>query len=1412
VALTYSDNFDGGSPLSGWNVDGTLSASSAGGSLSSPDALHLSGGSPGAYYFATYATQDGNSGNVEVAGWVQLSATSGVGTWSGGPAFRGSSATLAASGTTQYWARIQNAPKTAAGKCVLTKWVSNTPTDLATVNLSGADPFTAGDWYLVDARASGSSSTLIKVSVQRHSDSMYLQSDGSWSSTAADCISYTDSSSPLTGQGYCGLIFRSNDGTNVQIDDFSIAPYGLYFPTVSDTLTLTPAPTQVRDIFPAAAATITLSPSPSEVRDAALSASDTLTLTPAPAAVKDAVASVSATVTVTPAPDATAGHPIWSKSVSDTLTLTPSPSEARDVFPSVSSTLTVTPSPRAVRDFFPAVAATVALTPAPDGAVGSGVFLKSVTDNLIVSPMPVCIGDHYVSAVDNFVLRDDPSLGVSPKYVSVSDNLKLTPSVSQQAVRGYPVFATDNLVLSDRTSALFNTSWLVSASANLMLTPAAAETDQRSVLATATDTLILSPSPSQASNRLLPVAASANLILSAAPSETDRRVATAVVQDRLVFQASVSEARDGLASVAANLILSPSPAGPADHGAAATTTLKFTPSVSSGKDIYVSVSANVILSSPGTNPPQNFFAKSVADNLILSASITKTTGPRQATDRLIFKDHVVSVLVLADPGPSSIAISGISGQWPFTYAETHAGQVVIANGVDPMIIWDPLAAIAQPAGIQSPSSPLALGGTGVGTIAGQRVAFVRFLDANGNAGPLSPVSNLVSMGYSRPIDNLVVGANNAVTITSLDHGLSTGEQVVLVDVNLPINGTTTITVLDHDNFTISTPSSGQWTGGGSWVWGVATVVYSAVPTPTSLRVARRQILRNLDGSLEALYVDIDTPDVTSTSFSSVLTDDALRLKESIPLEDSKGRPWANRFNSPPSTKPIVVPFMGRIWAAGEIPYNTGSISVTAGLSSVTGILTSWPANLSGRRLYVPGSKISYGITSVDVANQILYLDTSIVGVTNQFSGYTIRSAPVERKLVYWSEPGQPEAWPPWNAIAVPEDNDEVVSLLVFGQALCVIEQRHIYRMVATAEPEDDGHLFLMAYRGALNHRCVVLADGTAYMLDEAGIHAYDGNETCDPISEPIQSMFQPDGLSYTYQLDWTTDRTLWHGVLDATRTTIRWFVDFLGQSQLTHAVCYNYRTKAWWLEQYPFPVTSSCTGTVGYRRAITGTECRRIISLFDSVNGDLAPPGGTMRGTVTAVSGDGFTITDDSASFNVVPGSPLTITYAADGSRDTQTVSSITATSITVVDGFRVTPQPGDSYQVSGITWEWESGWLDVTTDEVSAASDIILSYLPTNNPATVDMTVFNDHDNNPSTYAMDWAQDGVTIHAGQTFATFDLQATQPTAGYRVFRRASHAEEYAYGHKFMQFELRGVTNQDAVRLYQISVFSASTSY
>jgi len=200
-------------PLSTWaTTPGVVTVASGGVTpASSPNMLwYLSGGDAG-HFFVTYATRDGNSGNVEVAASFNHSAIAG--TQAVGVFARGAPNPVTFTGGTCYWAVLSASSQT----LTLYRLVGGSLTTLGSISLVAA--LAADVWYTVSLSCNGSA---LSVQVTRSSDGYYLNSSGLWQVLGTVPIGTPDTS--ITGQGFSGLTLQAT-ASNVYSDNWSLYTY-----------------------------------------------------------------------------------------------------------------------------------------------------------------------------------------------------------------------------------------------------------------------------------------------------------------------------------------------------------------------------------------------------------------------------------------------------------------------------------------------------------------------------------------------------------------------------------------------------------------------------------------------------------------------------------------------------------------------------------------------------------------------------------------------------------------------------------------------------------------------------------------------------------------------------------------------------------------------------------------------------------------------------------------------------------------------------------------------------------------------------------------------------------------------------------------------------------------------------------
>lgn len=579
-----------------------------------------------------------------------------------------------------------------------------------------------------------------------------------------------------------------------------------------------------------------------------------------------------------------------------------------------------------------------------------------------------------------------------------------------------------------------------------------------------------------------------------------------------------------------------------------------------------------------------------------------------------------------------------------------------------------------------------------------------------------------------------------------------------------------------------------------------TITYTAVPVPTDPKVVSKQILRNTAGQTEVYYVDVDTTNVSGVTFASTLDDDDLSLETAVALLDDDGNVLANLHGVPPNWKNVVVNHLDRTIFAVDKDYDQGMVQTTFGSTTVTGVGTEWTSSLVGRFLYVTLAAKSYEIVSVNVSAQTMVLLTPYVSATDNFALYAIRPPPAERKLAYYSESALPESVPATNAISIQEDGDELTSAFAMGSFVYLTEKRHVYRWTYQNDPATDGQIFLQSNRGCVNFRCHVVVEDVAYMLDEQGVHAFGAESS--PLSNVVQELFSDQDAEFA--INWSASE-FFHAVHFPQQETIRWYVCMSGNYLPRHCIALNYRQQRWWIEEYPFVISSSATGVLGNQpQVFLGSDAERVFAYWKGTLDGPDPANGTVRGTVTSASTE--TLVDSAATFPTtgVVGNPIVITSGI-GKGQRRIVTAVSGTTIRVDQPWLIRPDTTSVYQLGGIQWTWRSGDFKFSQAEEMVQRKVSVVFEPADYAAFMDMRIFYDS----SDAAVEWKGtytsaegNNVAVTDGDEDIVVDLMKT---SGFCQKQLPGHREHYIDGPRYVAVELAGVTNKDKEKIYTVQL-------
>ena len=768
-----------------------------------------------------------------------------------------------------------------------------------------------------------------------------------------------------------------------------------------------------------------------------------------------------------------------------------------------------------------------------------------------------------------------------------------------------------------------------------------------------------------------------------------------------------------------------------------------------------------------------------------------------------------------------------------SFSESADGMLYMARGDQPMKRWDGLLSDFVDAGVPAPTTkPVLSAGLEAGGIVGEYYGYVRFLDSRGLVSNLSPLSDkFTSFLTSGDITDA-----KGPFIESVGHGLEDGDTVKITGVagQTGANGTWRVgtiteqylgdfppadwfritTVKDHPSGTFGTVvdarHTGKYTSGGTWTTGGGSIVYTDIEVPTDSRVTKRQILRNKDGNVNTFYIDVEDETLVGTTFTTTKKDDD--LGEAVPLRAEDGTDLnIARHGEPPDFKSVVVHHYSRMFAAVDLDYSEGAVAVTKDSTTVTGIGTTWTTTMEGRNFYPLGANNTkaYTISTVDDGAQTLTLSEDYGGDTEPYIKYSIRTEIAERSTIHYSEPDLSESWDRNKKMFLTEDPlaGRMTGLMSLNASLYILYQYRMYRLSYVATPAADGKIFLNAWRGCVNHRCWVSAEGYSYLMDEKGVYRYDGNNIED-LSDMIQPMFTGQ---HKWSINWL-DTRYFHASHSPQHHTIRWFVCLQGFRYPHHALCYHYRHGRWWIEEYNSPVSSSYTGELdGKRQPFWGSTDRNILAAgaapLDGVDASI----GNLNGTFD--SSTRVKVSDNTSIFpsNVI-GCPVVITSGR-GKGQVRKITGVYRSYELIVDRpWVIKPDNTSKYQIGGFLWKYKTGHMRwIMAPGIKSVRGVELVFEPLTEDSQLTLRKYQDFSSSAEINDFDRTSeegDGAATTSGTSDVDIDLtEATgfvdQSFDSYQAIRSKSN--------KFVRIELEGCPNTETHKLYEITIHGVSES-
>lgn len=782
---------------------------------------------------------------------------------------------------------------------------------------------------------------------------------------------------------------------------------------------------------------------------------------------------------------------------------------------------------------------------------------------------------------------------------------------------------------------------------------------------------------------------------------------------------------------------------------------------------------------------------------------------------------------IQDPGltsPTTIG-SGYNTFQPFSFAKSRDGDLIAVNGVDRGWLWDGVSAAVVDLGITAP-----------------------------DVAPTVTTENILSI--SNVTDN---GGEYQIT-TSSSHGLTTGDIVRIAGItatggmDTALNGesftitnqTATTFTLDGTSFTgtytsggrVAPPDEGATAGnyvvGYRWVDDdgpitkysslspLATVTanegeafdWDTIPNSGESRVTKLELFRSTSGVTNVLY-KIATIDDGDTSYTGPLDvnddntlnqssdDDTLLVLRDPPADTTL---VARRFTPPPDDKPYVVMFQDRFWYGGEVRYNRGSVA-TNGTTTLTGTGTDWTIEMVGRYVDISGESESFEITGFTSATQLTL--ATAASTTASSLDYVIFPDPAEKRKLRYSEPDEPESVPVVNTVTIQEatgDDDAVTGLMPHGSYLYILTDHHKYALSFARQPNVDAAVRYVDDRGAFNHRCWGIFEKMAYIMDDAGVYAFDG-QASHPISQPIQDIWRQDGGFGS--IDFAKSGKF-HLRVDRAQEKVYCFVSFVGDTdeRPTRSLVYNIRRKTWDPMTYPQQIGASTTTTkLGESVVFVGAEDQAVYQL-DVGTTDVVTS--LTEGTVDSASTT--EITDNDASFvSGMVGAPIYI-VSGTGKGQESVISSVdSGTSITVSPAFSTAPSSDSTYAIGAIGYSLRLKNFTLRVDEDRDKRELEVAFQPTTSDRKMDARFYYNRDSSPE--EMDAQQDlgdNVVIEDdNKTDVVFHLKSDhsdlQDSIGRESFRFDGQSNNAAYGDREVSIELRGASGDDQVEVNEINI-------
>lgn len=686
---------------------------------------------------------------------------------------------------------------------------------------------------------------------------------------------------------------------------------------------------------------------------------------------------------------------------------------------------------------------------------------------------------------------------------------------------------------------------------------------------------------------------------------------------------------------------------------------------------------------------------------------------------------------------------------PASFATAPDLRTLIANGIDPVVVFDGTTGLSATAGCPYPATPPTIAVSGSGDITGEYACFLRFVDTRGNVSRPTAFSNVISASGAGSVD-----------YTGLETFVG-GDPGARRQILRNTAGQANVYYVDIDTTDLSSLS------------------LSSTLSDDILSAQESQLIQDEDGLTR--YDRYYRP---SSTFAVVC-------------------PYNNRVYAAGYV----------VYTELSASLTFGSKQVYSLRAFPAGLLDDSFNFGGSLFFAAPGSAERYTIdvapfdADADEDTVGFLLKSPWAGATNAFSRYAVSSATELRNAVFYSEAGLPESWHPANAFTVPEDGDDITALYTLNSFLFVTKSRRTYRFSSESDPLRDGAVFQSVGRGCVNHRTAIVVGDMAYVMDAQGVYVFDGRQAT-PISAAISDLFRGTNV-HGYRVNWKCSR-YFHGVYCPAEQCIRFFVVLRGDYLPHHALCYSTEFGRWWIEEYAYAVGASClappgrqsgTWQAGAQTVYLAGEGSRVWSLGESALDGVPNWNYTFDGTV--LDATPCRITPVAATSEPVTNTILTVlTGRATG--QTRKITNNDSGILTVDRALLPVPAAGDRFCIGAVPYRYLSHRLRFTESEQQDGHSVRIAFEP-QTWGSVGVRRYIDHSDDPEKLAARVQPDdgdGVTGETGDSEVRIDLTNR---SGYAVIRGDRHLERDTPGARTVRVELVGASGPTPHRFSSFDV-------